>query len=210
LSFELHDLGGVSTLFVMATEPEYGPALRALIRPLMVGVGPVEAAAGTAVALAGLQAAVPDLVVSLGSAGSPGLDHAAVYQVASVSYRDMDASPLGFAKGQVPFSDVPPVIEISHRIDGIPTASLSTGANIVSGAAYADIDAEMVDMETYAVLRAAAMFGVPTIGLRGISDGRSELAKLEDWSATLGIIDRHLADAIVFLERSAASFTIRR
>jgi len=210
LSFELHDLGGVSTLFVMATEAEYGPALRALIRPLMVGVGPVEAAAGTAVALAGLQAAVPDLVVSLGSAGSPGLDHAAVYQVASVSYRDMDASPLGFAKGQVPFSDVPPVIEISHRIDGIPTASLSTGANIVSGAAYADIDAEMVDMETYAVLRAAAMFGVPTIGLRGISDGRSELAKLEDWSATLGIIDRHLADAIVFLERSAASFTIRR
>lgn len=210
MSFELHDLGGVSTLFVMATEAEYGPALRALIRPLMVGVGPVEAAAGTAVALAGLQAAVPDLVVSLGSAGSPGLDHAAVYQVASVSYRDMDASPLGFAKGQVPFSDVPPVIEISHRIDGIPTASLSTGANIVSGAAYADIDAEMVDMETYAVLRAAAMFGVPTIGLRGISDGRSELAKLEDWSATLGIIDRHLADAIVFLERSAASFTIRR
>lgn len=212
MSFELRELGGLSTLFVMAAEPEYGPALRAAIRPLMVGVGPVESAIRTAAALARLQAAgtLPDLVVSLGSAGSPTLDHAAVYQVASVTYRDMDASPLGFPKGQVPFADIPPVIDIPYRIDGLPAATLSTGANIVSGAAYADIDADMVDMETYAVLRAAAVLDVPTIGLRGISDGRSELAKLEDWSATLGIIDRRLAYAIDCLERSAASFTIGR
>lgn len=207
MSFALRDIGGgLSALFVMATEVERGPALGAVIRPLMTGVGPVEAAAGTAAALARLEAAdgLPHLVVSLGSAGSPTLDHAAVYQVASVTWRDMDASPLGFPKGQVPFADIPPVIDIPHRIAGVPTATLSTGGNIVSGAAYDAIEADMVDMETYAVLRAAAMFAVPTIGLRGISDGRSELAKLEDWTGTLGIIDRHLALAIGRLEASAA------
>ena len=33
-----------SILFAMAAEQEYGPALRARIKPVMVGVGPVEAA----------------------------------------------------------------------------------------------------------------------------------------------------------------------
>ena len=32
------------TLFAMAAEQEYGPALRARIKPVMIGVGPVEAA----------------------------------------------------------------------------------------------------------------------------------------------------------------------
>jgi adenosylhomocysteine nucleosidase len=44
--------------------------------------------------------ALPDLVVSLGSAGSRTLEHTGVYQVASVCYRDMDASALGFEKGR--------------------------------------------------------------------------------------------------------------
>ena len=34
----------------------------------------------------------------------------------------------------------------------------------------------MVDMETFAVLRACQFFGVPLIGLRGISDGAAELS----------------------------------
>ncbi|MCS0503626.1 5'-methylthioadenosine/S-adenosylhomocysteine nucleosidase [Ancylobacter mangrovi] len=195
-------LGGITVLPIMATPHEYGPHLRARIDPLICGVGPVEAAAATAIALARLEAAgrLPDLVVTLGSAGSRRLDHAAVYQVASVSYRDMDASPLGFEKGVTPFLDEPAVIPIVLRIEGIPAASLATGASVVSGDSYDTLAADMVDMETFAVLRAARRFGVEIIGLRGISDGRDELARLGDWTEYLHVIDAKLADALDMFE----------
>jgi adenosylhomocysteine nucleosidase len=191
-------IGGLSVLFVMAAEQEYGPALRRIITPLMTGVGPVEAAAAVGAALGGLGDAgrLPDLVFSLGSAGSRVLEHAAIYQVASVAYRDMDASAVGFQRGVTPFLHLPATIAIAHRIPSIPAASLSTGGAVISGGHYDAIDADMVDMETYAVLRAAQRFGVPMIGLRGISDGRGDLTGLHDCTAYLHEIDVKLAAAI--------------
>lgn len=195
-------IAGRDVLFVMATTYEYGEHLRARIDPLICGVGPVEAAVATTAALAGLarHERLPDLVFTLGSAGSRGLDHAGIYQVASVSYRDMDASALGFQKGVTPFLDEPAAIDIPYRIAGIPAASLATGASIVSGAAYDGIDADMVDMESFAVLRAARRFDVPIMGLRGISDGRSELARIEDWTEYLHVIDERLAASLELFE----------
>lgn len=197
-SWSLQTFGGVSVLCVMAAPAEYGPALRSRIQPLITGVGPVEAAVALSATLATLEAAdrLPDLIVSLGSCGSRDLDHAAVYQVSSVGYRDMDASALGFPKGVTPLLDLPPVMALPCPIPGVPTARLSTGANVVSGAAYDAIDADMVDMETFALLRAAQTFGVPLIALRGVSDGRSELTKLEDWTSTLHHVDANLAEAM--------------
>jgi adenosylhomocysteine nucleosidase len=194
----LERIGHLCVLFVMATQQEYGDQLKKRIRPLITGVGPVEAAAATAEALAALAHASsrPDLVFSLGSAGSRKLEHAAVYQIASVAYRDMDASPFGFEKGVTPFLDEPAVVEIPLRLPDIPVATISTGAAIVSGAAYDAIDADMVDMESFAVLRAARRFGLPMIGLRGISDGRADLTGINDWTDYLHIIDEKLAGAI--------------
>jgi adenosylhomocysteine nucleosidase len=194
----LASIGGLSVLFVMAAEVEYGPELRRVIRPLITGVGPVEAAAATGAALGGLaaQGKLPSLVFSLGSAGSRALEHAGIYQIARASYRDMDATPLGFAKGVTPFLDELATIAIPHRIPGVPAASISTGAAIISGSGYDAIDADMVDMESYAILRAARNFGVPMIGLRGISDGRGELTGLHDWTEYLQVIDTKLAAAV--------------
>jgi adenosylhomocysteine nucleosidase len=193
----LAKIGGLSVLVVMATEHEYGPHLKARIDPLITGVGPVEAAVSTAAALSALsqRGRIPDLVLALGSAGSRKLEHAAVYQASSIAYRDMDCSPLGFERGVTPFLDGPAVIEIPHRIPGIPAASLSSGANIVSGAAYDSIAADMVDMESYSVLRAAHSVSRPMIGLRGISDGRGELTGLHDWTEYLHVVDEKLAGA---------------
>lgn len=192
---DLTSIGDLDVLFVMATEQEYGEHLRRRIKPVITGVGPVEAAVGTSVALGELDRAgrLPDLVVSLGTAGSARLDHAGIYQVASIAYRDMDASPIGFEKGVTPFTGQPAVIDIPYRLPDIPAASISTGANIVSGAAYDAIAADMVDMETYAVFRAAERLRVPVIGLRGISDGRSDLTGLHDWLEFLHILDEKLA-----------------
>ena len=191
----------MSILFVMAAQAEYGPHLRARIAPLMTGVGPVEAAVAVtrALAEAAYEGALPGLVVSLGSAGSRVLEQCGLYQASSVAYRDMDASPLGFPKGQTPLLDLPAVLPLA-TVPGLPTATLSTGADIVSGVAYDGIDAEMVDMETYAVLRACQAFGVPLLALRGISDGAAELGHVNDWTQYLHVIDEKLARAIDLIE----------
>ncbi|WFM71902.1 5'-methylthioadenosine/S-adenosylhomocysteine nucleosidase [Halomonas sp. CKK8] len=194
----LTTLGGRDVLFVMAAEAEYGPHLEARFAPFMTGVGPVEAAVELTAALSALarHRHLPHLVVSLGSAGSRVLEQTEVYQATSVTYRDMDATPLGFARGATPFLDLPASVPLPLRIPGIREASLSTGANVVSGAAYDAIAADMVDMESYACLRACMRFAMPLVVLRGISDGRSELRHIDDWTETLHVIDEKLAAAV--------------
>ncbi|MGF6173101.1 5'-methylthioadenosine/S-adenosylhomocysteine nucleosidase [Ensifer sp. 4252] len=211
MKVEMKDVAGRKVLYVMAVDAEYGPHLKARIAPLMTGVGPVEAAVTLTKTLAGLAAedTLPDLVVSLGSAGAARLEQTEVYQAISVGYRDMDASALGFEKGATPFLDLPAVVSLPHRIPGIKEARLSTGANIVSGVAYDGIDADMVEMETYAVLRACQSFGVPLIALRGISDGKAELKHVNDWTEYLHVIDEKLAGVIDRLETAIGTGEIR-
>ncbi|KQN34224.1 5'-methylthioadenosine nucleosidase [Sphingomonas sp. Leaf407] len=191
-------IGGRRVMFVMATDHEYGPFLEARFVPLVTGVGPVEAAIGVTQALCALAAtgALPDLVVSIGSAGSRTLPLGSVWQVASVSWRDMDATRIGVPKGVTPFSDHAAELPLATPIAGWPVARLSTGANIVGGDEYDAIDADMVDMETFAVLRACQRFGVAVMGLRGISDGPGELETLGGWTAMLGVLDERLAAAV--------------
>lgn len=198
-------IAGHRVLFVMAAPEEYGPALRQRITPLMTGIGPVEAAVVISAALAQLAARdeLPEAVVSLGSAGSRHLEQAGVYQAASVSYRDMDVSALGFPPGVTPGLDLPAEVPLPFRIPGIPEARLSSGAAIVSGAGYDPIDADMVDMESFAVCRACLAFGVPMIGLRGISDGAAPLGGYMDWTRYLARIDRRLAEAVDRLAEAA-------
>ncbi|GGD35300.1 5'-methylthioadenosine/S-adenosylhomocysteine nucleosidase [Aureimonas glaciei] len=191
-------IAGRRVLFVIAALPEYGPHLRRRIRPLMTGVGPIEAGVATGIALQALSHAghPPDLVVSLGSAGSRTLEQGSVYQAASVSWRDIDASPLGFTKGVTPYLDHPVHTPLPTPIPSLPAVRLSSGADIVSGAAYDLIDADMVDMETFAILRACQRFDLPLIGLRGISDGAADLHHYDDWTSLLHVVDENLADAV--------------
>ena len=207
--WSLDSFGPITALCVMAAETEYGPALRARIKPLITGVGPVEAAVATTSVLAVLEheGRLPDLVISLGSAGSQTLDHGRVYWVDEVAYRDMDASALGFARGVTPFLDQPASLTLASGPQGQPYARLATGGSVVSGEAYDAIDADMVDMETYAVVRAAARFDLPVIGLRGISDGKADLTVLEDWTGTLAVIDEGLAEALDLLARELTRLT---
>ena len=204
-------IDGKSVLFVMAVEAEYGPHLNRLFQPLMTGVGPVEAAVRMGVELARLSTehALPDLVVSLGSAGSRRLEQTEIYQAVSVGYRDMDASPLGFEKGRTPFLDLPAAVPLPFRIPGISEATLSTGGAVVSGAAYDAIDADMVDMETFAILRACQQFALPLIALRGISDGATELRHVGDWTEYLHVIDERLAAAVGLMAQALRNGAIR-
>ncbi|TPN46819.1 5'-methylthioadenosine/S-adenosylhomocysteine nucleosidase [Mesorhizobium sp. B1-1-7] len=204
-------IGGKDVLFVMAVQAEYGPHLQKLFTPLMTGVGPVEAGVRLGAELSRLKSekALPDLVVSLGSAGSRTLEQTEIYQAVSVSYRDIDASPLGFEKGATPFLDLPVSVPLPFRIPQIKEATLSTGGAIITGAAYDTIMADMVDMETFACLRACQLFDIPLIGLRGISDGAADLRHVGDWTEYLHIIDEKLADAVIRLEQAIGSGLLR-
>ena len=200
----IEQIAGKNVLFVMAAQAEYGPHLKRLFTPLMTGVGPVEAGVRLGVELSWLksQKALPDLVVSLGSAGSRTLEQTEIYQAISVGYRDIDASPLGFEKGATPFLDLPVTVPLPFRIPDVREATLSTDGAVITGEAYDAIAAEMVDMETFACLRACQLFDIPLVGLRGISDGAADLRHVGDWTEYLHVIDEKLADAVGLLEQA--------
>lgn len=191
------NIAGLNVLFVMAVGQEYGPALSARFAPIFTGVGPIEAALVAGTALAGLaaQGGLPDLVVSLGSAGSRRCELGTVRQISEVWWRDMDASRIGFPRGETPFLGRP-IREPLETPLALPTAVLATGSTIVGGDDYDAIDADLVDMETYAVLRACQRFGVPMIGLRGVSDGPGELDHVDGWTALLMHLDGALAAVV--------------
>lgn len=189
-------------LYVMATTQEYTPALAARINPVITGVGPIEAAAGLAIALA--RRPPPSLIVALGSCGSRDLEHAQVYQVSEVRYRDMDCTAIGFERGVTPFSDHPAVMPLL-TVAGLPTATLSSGGAIVNGDAYDTLGAEMADMETYAFAHVARRFGVPLLCLRGVSDGKAPLGHIDDWTKTLEEIGQNLRAALNVVEAAVAS-----
>lgn len=100
-----------------------------------------------------------------------------------------------------PLLDLPATLPLPLRIPGVPAVSLSTGGNVVSGAAYQAIAEDMVDMETFAVLRACQGFDVPLIALRGISDGDQDLGGLHDWTEHLHLVDENLSAAVTAVDR---------
>jgi adenosylhomocysteine nucleosidase len=67
----------------------------------------------------------------------------------------------------------------------------------------------MVDMETFACLRACQLFDIPLVGLRGISDGAADLRHVGDWTEYLHVIDEKLADAVIRLEQAIGSGALR-
>ncbi|MGV3573567.1 MAG: 5'-methylthioadenosine/S-adenosylhomocysteine nucleosidase [Devosia sp.] len=195
----------MTILYLMAAKAEFGPHLAARIQPVMIGIGPVEAAVSTTMALIERRDNLPELVVCLGSGGSNRLEQLGVYQAISVAYRDMDASALGFPKGVTPLTDLPPTLNLVPPVAGLVPATLSTGGNVVTGRAYDAVAEDMVDMETFAVKRACQNFGVPLLGLRGISDGAETVSRIEDWTQYLHIVDERLAEAVDIVEAAYAA-----
>ncbi len=186
---------GMKILPLMATTIEYGEHLKQQIDPYIIGVGPVEAAMNSMQILNQLPA-TPDYAVLLGSSGSSRLAQGEIYQASSVSYRDMDASAIGFEKGKTPFLDLPAKLPLDPMFDFLPAATLSTGGKVIVGAEFDQLVEDMVDMESFAVKRACQSHNVPLIVIRGISDGKKELQKSDDWTELLPLLDQKLAEAL--------------
>jgi futalosine hydrolase len=148
-------------LVVAATELELAGADGAAV--LVCGIGPVEAAAATARALA---LDKPRALVNVGLAGATTLEPPALVLGSEAMYCDI-APDLGAVLPRVERVTPDAGLLASARV-ALPEAEvlpIATCAAIGGGSAC-DVEA----MEGFAVLRAAELAGVPAIELRAVSN----------------------------------------
>lgn len=165
-------------LVVAATDHELAPAEG--WRTLRCGVGPVDAAAATAAAITELR---PDAIVHVGIAGArraAGLPPPAVVVGIESRYCDLDV-PERFA----PHRLTPPDAFVAAACRAVPDATRAVIGT--SGRVGHTTDCPVEAMEGFAVLRAAALAGVPAIEVRVISNA------IEDADRTLWKFDEAFA-----------------
>lgn len=163
-------------LVVAATGPELAGASGVLT--FACGIGPVEAAAATAAALAVER---PRALLHVGIAGARGLAPGTLVLGSEAVYCDA-VGPL------VPARCLPDPALLAAARRALPEAAVSpigTSAR-VGGTASVDVEA----MEGFAVLRAAELAGVPALELRAVSNDVDEPDR-ERWRT---------ADALAALE----------
>jgi nucleoside phosphorylase len=152
-------------LVVAATARELAPA--AGWRTLCCGVGPVDAAAATAAALA---AARPAVIVHVGIAGArraSGLEPPAIAVGAASIYCDLRV-PEVWAPGRLEPSAA--LVEAACRAVPSATRRAIGTSGRVGSTSGCDVEA----MEGFAVLRAAALAGVPAVEVRVIANAVEE------------------------------------
>ena len=145
-------------LVVAATERELAGAAGAAT--LVCGIGPVEAAAATAGALA--RGPRPDVLLHVGIAGARGIPVAQLVIGSEAVYEDALAGGL-VAERERP---APRLVDAVQR--ALPDARvLPIGT---SGRVGGGVGCEVEAMEGFAVLRAAAVAGIPAVEVRAVSN----------------------------------------
>ncbi len=147
-------------LIVAATERELAHVRR--FETFCCGIGPVDAAARTAQALA---ERTPDAVLHIGIAGARAIEPLSLVLGSEAVYED--------ARGPLVESRVEPDAALLARLTAaLPDARvlpIGTSAH-VGGVSNCEVEA----MEGFAVLRACALAGVPAVELRAISNSPDE------------------------------------
>jgi adenosylhomocysteine nucleosidase len=161
-------------LTALASELEAARA-PASARVIYTGVGKINAASATAVALAEHR---PSLAVNYGTAGKLGGAWQGLVEVSRVIQRDMMAMPLA-PRGVTPLSDGPH--EHASGFDGVVCG---TGDSFVTGADpwLTDNDVDLVDMELFAIAHVCYRAGVPWRAFKFITDDANNAAATE-WIA---------------------------
>jgi futalosine hydrolase len=130
---------------------------------LQCGVGPVDAAAATAAAIAALR---PAAILHVGIAGarrSCGFPPAAFVIGSEARYCDLDV-PAEWAPGSVAASPVL-LAAVRRLLPDAPVLPIGTSAR-VGGSTGCNVEA----MEGFGVLRAAQLAGIPAVEVRAISN----------------------------------------
>lgn len=174
-SFHHLNLINNDTLFVFALDSEAAGEFDD-VNKVIVGVGKVNAAYQLTKAIHQYK---PKLIVNLGSAGSNSFKRGEVVCCTKFLQRDMDVRGLGFEKYQIPFSDIPPVLNYGIKIKGLPEGICGTGDNFETAHFVADYN--VIDMEAYSFAFVSMREQLPFLCLKYISDGADGMAA-EDWN----------------------------
>jgi nucleoside phosphorylase len=152
-------------LVVAATEAELAGAAGA--DSLVCGIGPVEAAAATARALAERR---PDAVLNVGLAGATGIDPPTVVIGSEARYCDISGDvAAAMPRVERVHSDARLVEAARTALPEALVLPIGTTAFVGRG-----FDCEVEAMEGFAVLRAAALAGVPAVEVRAIANAVDE------------------------------------
>lgn len=162
-------------LFVFALEAEAGNMFTGM-NTLFTGIGKVNAAVALTKAIAQQR---PKLIVNLGSAGSQRHGKGEVVCCTRFVQRDMDVTPLGFARYQTPLSDTPVILEHGHVIAGLPLETCGSGDSFEIN--HGDAPYDVVDMEAYVFALIARSEGIPFVCLKYVSDDAGSDAA-DDWA----------------------------
>jgi futalosine hydrolase len=176
-------------LVVAATERELAGAAGAAT--LVCGIGPVEAAAATAGALA--SGPRPDVLLHVGIAGARGIPVPQLVIGSEAVYED---APAG---GLVPGRERPEPHLVDAARRALPEARvlpIGTSAR-VGGSSGCEVEA----MEGFAVLRAARLAGVPAVEVRAVSNEIDEPDRGRwRFDDALGALDAALPRLLAALE----------
>jgi len=163
------------TLFVFALELEAAQEFNDVDK-IVVGVGKINA---TYKLTKAIQQRKPKLMINLGSAGSNTFKRGEVICCTKFLQRDMDVRGLGFQQYQIPFSDIPPVLNYGIKVNGLPEGICGTGDSFETN--HVSSDYNVIDMEAYAIAFVAMKEQIPFLCLKYISDGADGMAA-EDWN----------------------------
>lgn len=173
-------------LVVAATERELAFVRGA--ETLVCGVGPVDAAARTALALPLLR---PDRVLHVGVAGARGLEPPALVLGSESVYSDVIDPGSPFPRVERVEPDAALLAAARAALPDARVLPIATSGRVAGGT-----DCPVEAMEGFGVLRACALAGVPAVELRAVSNDVAErdrarwrlddaLAALEDGVARL-------------------------
>jgi adenosylhomocysteine nucleosidase len=176
-------------MIILTALQEEIPTLHTEDHVFVTGLGKVNAALQATKLILEHQ---PSLVINFGTAGSVSSEYThGLVECTGFVQRDMDCSPLGFAKYATPF-------EAGHHMIGVSGIICGTGDSFltdVGGLPEAGVD--IVDMEAYAIAKVCRDLGVSFRCFKYISDAADENAG-EDWNKF-----EHDKAETMFIERLA-------
>ena len=115
----------------------------------------------------------PKLVINYGTGASK--VHKGLVDCTKFIQRDMDATPLGFIKGETPYDDSPSMIDFSHIENPIgKNLTCYTGDTFATDLTPYD---DVVDMESYALAKTCWKYKINFVSYKYISDD----GNADDW-----------------------------
>ena len=130
---------------------------------------------------------IPKLVINFGTAGSRDIPIHTLVDCTRFVQRDMDASGLGFLRGETPFDNYVPtsVIDYSHIKNPIGKNYIcGTGDNFVQDIEK-EIDCDIFDMEAYALAKTCWKNDINFVSYKYITDNVNEKSA-DDWEKNCG------------------------